>query len=302
MGKHKKLNAILPMLLRDYERFEILNKSLNKFCHDLIDVCWVITRDSEYRELHRKINNNFYKVIPESMIIPELRFWRFIKRAPSGWHVQQIIKLAIAQKVQTDFYLTLDSDVVCIRPVVYEDLIRNGRALSTIEPDIHPDWYRDAERLLGIPRSGLSHGVTPAILNRHAVIELQEFLTQRFLIQKANPVLRALRVLSSVFPSNSVLNQSLFSWRSFLIGNTPWTEYSLYNTFLEGKNIFEKYHIRGGRNCIYGVDHSVWYEKHWPDWNLKEALNGEGFFIVIQSNTKLPARSVWDKVRKHLEA
>jgi hypothetical protein len=295
MEKIKKIDAVLPLLLKDYDRFEILNKSMKKFCSDLINTCWIVTKESEYKELNKKIHNWFYRVIPESLVIPELRFYRFIRRAPDGWQVQQLIKLAIAHMIETDFYLTLDSDVICIRHISPECLIRNGKAVITIEGalHLHPSWYKDAERLLGFSGSGLSHGVTPAILNKYAVFALQEFLTR-----KVNPLFR---IPSIFFSKTSIASQLIISWRSFLIRNIPWTEYSLYNTFLEGKNLFEKYHFRGGHDAIYDGHKSVWFKEHWEGWNFEESISGKGFFLVIQSNTDIPAHLVWNKFQKHLE-
>lgn len=99
MTKCEKLDAVIPLLLKDFQRFEILDKSLKKFCTDLINICWVVVRDDEYIELVKKIKNSFYEVIPESSIIPELTFYRHVRRIPSGWFIQQLIKLAISQKI-----------------------------------------------------------------------------------------------------------------------------------------------------------------------------------------------------------
>jgi hypothetical protein len=315
MNEHIRLDAVLPLLLKDYERFRILDKSLRKFCPDLIKTCWVVVRDSEYEELDQKINNWRYRVVPESLVIPELRFYRLIRTALYGrysrvlktislrrnsrfniygWQIQQLIKLAIAQRVETDFYLTLDSDVLCVRPVHYDDLILEARAITgSTEEDEHPGWYKDAERLLGLHRSGFSHGVTPAILSKHAVLELQ-----RYLGKTVNSILR---IVSLLFPRSSMVYQILVSWRSLLIRNTPWTEYSLYNTFLEGTSLFGKYHIRRGGNAIYSRSASVWVDEHWISWSLEECLKEKSLFVVIQSNTGVPACMVWDKVCKLLE-
>jgi hypothetical protein len=315
MNEHNRLDAVLPLLLKDYERFRILDKSLRKFCAHLIKTCWVVVRDSEYQELDQKIHDWRYRVVPESLVIPELKFYRLIRRALygrysrffktipltrnnrfniNGWQIQQLIKLAIAQRVETDFYLTLDSDVLCVRPVQYDDLILEARAItSSTEEDEHPDWYKDAERILGLHRSGLSHGVTPAILNKQALLELE-----RYLGKTVNPILR---VVSLLFPRSSVVSKILVSWRSLLIRNTPWTEYSLYNTFLEGTSLFGKYHVRRGCNAIYSRSGSVWVDEHWVSWSLEECLKDKSLFVVIQSNTGVPACMVWEKVCKLLE-
>lgn len=197
-----------------------------------------------------------------------------------------------SEVIETDFYLTLDADVICIKHVLYGDLIIDGKALTTIEEECHTEWYKNAERVLGLQRSGLSHGVTPSILNKHAIFELQKYLSQ-----KINPINR---FLSFFLPNNSIFRQVLVSWRSFLIRKVPWTEYSLYNTFLEGKNLFENYHIRGGRHTIYDGSESVWDKEKWINWDLERVLRRGSFFLVIQSNIEVPPHMIWDKVGRHL--
>ena len=71
----------------------------------------------------------------------------------------QLVKLSIATMVETDFYLTLDADVVCVKPLRFDALIRDGRAVTnTTSEDWHSDWYGWCERVLGMRRSGITHG------------------------------------------------------------------------------------------------------------------------------------------------
>jgi hypothetical protein len=312
MNKSNRLDAVLPLLLKDFDSFVILDRSLKKFCANVINTCWVVTRDSEYNEINQRISKDIYRVVPESQIIPELKFYRFLKRAIygrygrifnwtplkkekrfdiDGWQIQQVIKLSIAERIETDFYLTLDSDVVCIRPLCYEDIVRNGRAITNIEEDdVHPNWYKNAERILGFSRSGLTHGVTPAILNKLAVLELQKFLAD-----KVHPILR---YSAKPLPNNSLLRQLMISWRSFLIRNTPWTEYSLYHTFLEGTNRFEQWHTRDGPDAMYSAGNCVWTNEQWKNWDIDNSSKEKTYFVVIQSTAEIEPQVVWDKISR----
>ena len=311
MKLNNKFDAVLPLLLKDYGRFEILDKSISKYMRDL-HICWIISTDREYNDLKKKIKSNIYRVISESSILPELRFYKkiskllyksFIRRTSickkgrfnvSGWYVQQLIKLAMAEKVETNFYLTLDADVVCLRQVGYDDLIENGKAITnTREEDRHPDWYESAERILNMSRSGLTHGVTPAILHREAVISLLTFLER-----KVHPITKSLAVAC---PSDSVMKDILKSWRSHLIINTPWTEYSLYYTFLEGMNIFEQFHIRKGKDAVYDIATSLWRKEQISSWNIDRFFNTNAYFLVVQSNTDIPVEEVKRKLKIYLE-
>ena len=272
--------------------------------------CWVVTTDAGYAEVRSRVERDFYRVLPESAIIPEISVYRALYRVlyattvgaritdgrfdATGWFVQQLVKLAIAETVETDFYITLDSDVICMKRVGYDDLVENGRAVTNIrQEDVHPDWYTSAERILGVPRSGLTHGVTPAILSRNAVLRLQEFLAKK--------VGRGARALGAVLPRGSRLRDLVCSWRSHLLRNTPWTEYSLYHTFLESSGIFDRYHVGRGREAIYDNDRSVWFERDFLDAKIDEFMRGEASFLVVQSNTEIAPERIWEKVRFYLD-
>lgn len=307
----RKFDAVLPLTLKDFERFQILDKSIRKNVKDL-NICWIITTDLEHNCINGKINNNLYRVIPESIILPELKFYKYIHKIlcgnilrgryicnkgrynTGGWYIQQLIKLAMAVKVETEFYLTLDADVVCLRPVGYDDLIQSGKAITnTLKRDHHPDWYEDAERVLKMPRSGISHGVTPAMLNRTAVIELQNHL--------AKNVHFIFKLFSCVFPKSSFFNNITRSWRSYLIRNTPWTEYTLYYTFLEAIEYYHKYHIYKGTSAIYDNPSSVWLSEQINAWNIDKFLKSEAYFLVFQSNTNILVEDVLKKIGGYIE-
>lgn len=311
MESEKKIDAVLPMLLKDYDRFRILDKSIKMNLKDL-NIFWIIATDREYDSMKRLINDNYYRVITESSIIPELRFYKNLNKIlhgpilrgkyicnkgrynTEGWYIQQLIKLAMAEIVETDYYLTLDADVVCLRQVGYNDLIQNGKAITnTTKEDQHGEWYEDAERILKMSRSGLTHGVTPAIFNREAVIELQKYL--------AKDVHAIFKIISCFFPSNSLLHNIARTWRSFLIRNTPWTEYSLYNTFLEAMKLFDKYHIYKGTDAIYDRSSSVWLNEHIRDWNIDKFFKSDAYFLVFQSTLHIPIEDLWEKIGDYLD-
>ena len=104
----------------------------------------------------------------------------------SGYTKQQVMKLASAARIRTEWYLTLDADVICTRRTGYADLIRDGRALVNMTPlGRHRDWHEDADRLLG---TWLAHehndeqqtlGVTPSLLHTESVRQLGAKLEQQ---------------------------------------------------------------------------------------------------------------------------
>ncbi|WP_446664584.1 DUF6492 family protein [Flexivirga sp. B27] len=75
-----------------------------------------------------------------------------------GWILQQVLKLAAADRLSADTILVADSDVELIRPLQAETfrhdghsvLLRRENAVTEELPD-HVRWHRSARALLGLP-------------------------------------------------------------------------------------------------------------------------------------------------------
>jgi lipopolysaccharide biosynthesis glycosyltransferase len=295
-----KISAVLPLKryqhgYDDAERAKmILFRSLKKFFKlDDLEALYIITRDDEYDYIKGAFKDE--KEIPlciikESELVPEFKKFPDLQ----GWYKQQIIKLAIAERIKTPFYITFDADVICVKPTQYSDLVKNGRALSQgfdaaqwdrkyhekfkKKWDLYPEWYNWAEKLLGMKHtSGLYYGVTPAIMSTEGVKKLYSYLEDR---------------------SGNKMN-----YKEYLIKNIPWTEYALYNVFLEGKNLYDKFHINSGPESILSDLDSLQPSRPFFFWNPKKCFEGDNkyFFIVAHSMMKISPQKVWGKVNKYLE-
>jgi Family of unknown function (DUF6492) len=291
-----RLDAVLPLTAADAPRAQILFASLDTFFEPLA-TCHVVAPDRDVPALRSQVPRDRYLVVPESEVISEIRyFWttarlraklHLVGPPVHGWYVQQLVKLAAARRVSTPFYLTLDADVICVRPTAYEDLVRGERAVAQSAPPNHPEWNDDAERVLGLPRSARQFAVTPSVFSTEAVRALARHLAQR-----VDPRLRR---LASRLPHGRT-RDVLESWRSFLIRNLPWTEYALYYTFVEQTGLFDAHHLHGGDDAIYG--NSVWIESDFDDW----APAPDFPFSVVQSATRISPDRVWEKVYPYLAA
>ena len=274
-----RLDAVLPLRAADCERAQILFRSLATFFEPL-RTCYVVAPDDDAAAVRGQVPGGRYAVVRESEVIPEIRRFRAAARLRAklrlvgppihGWYVQQLVKLAVADRIETPFYLTLDADVICVRPTRYEDLVVDGRALVQTSPPNHPEWNDDAERMLGLPRSGRQYGVTPAVLSVDAV-----------------------RALAAHVGGTT--------WRRFLLKNLPWTEYALYHTFLRRTDRFDEYHVVGGPDAIYA--RAVWMEDEFDEWDAAWAFRASGpwCFTVVQSATRIPPERVWAAVRPYIE-
>jgi hypothetical protein len=297
---HDRLDAVLPLTTADVERAQILFRTLERFFEPL-GTCYVVPPDRDLAAVRRRVPRERYAVLAESEVIPEIGYFWAIARLRAklrlvgppihGWYVQQLVKLAVAETVATPFYLTLDADVICVRETQYADLVRHGRAVVQTTAPNHPEWNDDAERVVGLPRSGRQYGVTPAVLNRDAVAALARHLEER-----VDPRLRR---LAARFP-HAGARAVLASWRSFLLRNLPWTEYALYHTFLERTGLFDAYHVLAGEDAIYA--NAVWLESQFAEWDpgAPSDADGRSCFSVIQSATRIPPEQIWAKIEPHL--
>lgn len=287
----RRLDAVLPLTLADLERARLLLGTLHRV--EPLGTLWIVAPDAECAPIARALCGSGREIVPESMLLPELAYYRSwpgratcrFGWAVNGWQVQQLVKLAAASLVRTSFYLTLDADVLCLRPVRWEDLVRGGRAIHVRYARNHSaTWYRWAERLLGMRRSGMTHGVTPAVLNVEAVRALQRHLEGRI-----EPPLRSLsaRLLRPEIGDGS--------WRSFLLRNAPFAEYALYGTFLEASGLYDRYHEAVGEWGIYA--NCVWYANEFAGWNPADlARLGDAWFTVVQSHTRIPVQRVAERL------
>jgi len=210
-----------------------------------------------------------------------------------GWYLQQLIKLAASEYFSGSHYLTIDSDIVCVRPFAIEDLITDGRArmnLETVndylalykdeyaqrEVEIKALRYQASARLLGYRRNVQKHryfyGETPVVLHRSSVQGMLAHLEQRY--QK--------------------------NWQSVLCRERKWTEYGLYFQFLEATGQLNNHHEPSGCDTVLDLKRSIWQASEWYreareyDQGHFQFDDSMGLFVAIQSwlETRywLPAR------------
>ena len=134
------IDAVLPLIKKDYDRFLILQKTIERYFEDL-NTCHVVVPHDDVNYFRCRIDSSKYIVHDELDFVPDLTTFEKIP----GWYKQQIIKFAAHKYVSSEFYLTLDADVFCVRPVKYSDLVVDHRAISRrTKNDFHPEWYKMA--------------------------------------------------------------------------------------------------------------------------------------------------------------
>jgi hypothetical protein len=284
------LSALLPLKVsgRHYgenlARLDLLFSSLVQFAPGVLDELLVVVRNDETDQIGPYLDQ--WPDLPIRMVVEDDYFPAF-KRFSRPWQVrpwqrQQVIKLNAPALTNADFVLTLDPDVLALRPVTRELLCAGDRALLEPEPrSVHPQWWRDSADLLdvepGLERRGIN--VTPAILSTAILKELQT----RLEAVGGRP------------------------WMDILLTSyCDWTEYTLYLLAAERASLVERFHVWGDEPGAPARLHadpslSIWGGADAGREDVARLLRAEdpGLFAVVQSSSGLTSSDVAAAVAEH---
>lgn len=205
-------------------------------------------------------------VISENEVIPGISEHRAI-----GWYKQQALKLAYSARCPSPFYLTLDPDVLLIRPLRLGDLVNDGRCYTSwMTKAEHPHWWDASASVLDVTADPARRGlnVTPNLLSSDVARALGHALTTR---------------LASDAP-----------WLALLDVDKTWTEYTLYSVFAETSGLLARHHrddLPQGRRLL---GRSVWTPENFENYSL-DAIHADpngAFFTVCASHTGVSAATV----------
>lgn len=109
--------------------------------------------------------------VDEESVVEGLTIWSFL--LPRWyWYFQQILKLGMADKVDTDYYLVVDSDIVFLREVSFFN--DKGRPLYAPATEYHKPYFDVFEQVLGFPANReYSFTAHHMVYNRHIVKEMR---------------------------------------------------------------------------------------------------------------------------------
>ena len=196
----------------------------------------------------------------------------------NSYRLQMMFKLVLAQIIQTEYYLILDSDCLALWPIHTEQLLYKENSNSSSYKAVyqiegksgHETWWSESEELLQMKlevclstnssSSAATMGVTPSILSRtialRTLCRLQKLYgDERFLNKMANWAL----------------------WR--LIAGRMWTEYTLYFLTARCTKIFDQYHFHYNtlpashslpKLNLYGL--SIWSLGDWTAKNQNQLV------------------------------
>eukprot|EP00457_Paulinella_chromatophora_P009649 gb/GEZN01009720.1/.p1 GENE.gb/GEZN01009720.1/~~gb/GEZN01009720.1/.p1 ORF type:complete len:394 (-),score=23.14 gb/GEZN01009720.1/:46-1227(-) len=201
----------------------------------------------------------------------------------NGWYVQQLIKLAIAQRVQTEFYLFIDADCVAVRRnTVWEDFFVRGEAglrtpwvgdSGTKGKGCRGYMFETSARLIGLtpPDPCMSSGATPQLMSTRITLSALERL------QEVHKV-----------PWYVVLTQR--HW----ITQLRWTEAGIYIAAALHYQTFDRFHVLDKR-IVYNYDDVILEASRLDEAAINNTLDRYGrdpanapLFHFVQSNMRLP--------------
>ena len=262
------ISCVLPLRKYDFDRFKLLRRTIEKYFQMDASVFVVVPDDESLAAESVLGSSTTFHVVPETSILPELKTSGAI-----GWWKQQAIKLAFSSFCDTDFYLTLDSDCIAVRPLSYDDLIVDGRGIIQYESlECHKDWYIAASLVLQMPLPRQAVGVTPFLMSR----EIAQQLCQH---------------LASISPR---------PWDMFLGKPEGCTEYTLYHLYGLRVDLWEKFH-RTSTMKMFG--NCIWKQTQAASWDAADSFESPDFFFsVIQSNADITPNWTWERIRPYIEA
>ena len=280
------MHAVLPILAKDFDRVDrLLLPSLTEQA-PWLTVLWIVVPGRSVnaaRTLFSQPGPFEIRVISESSVVPERRIfgtWR------KGWYIQQLIKMAMAEHVEGAFYLSLDCDLVCTRPTTLEDFVEDGRGVLEILPGGgQPQWYSWAERVLQLGPASREMGVTPALYSTAAMRGLQAHLEARC----SWPV-RALAALLAVGA------RSRGAWRLSLLLQLPWTEMSLYLTYVESCRLDTTVHTAKAAPALSG--NNFWDRAQFEQWDPAQTFSPSADypFSVLASSSGVTVDEVLARI------
>lgn len=160
-----KYAIVTPSYAPDFERCQLLSESVDRYVtgnyHHYVIV------DHRDRKLFQSLEGPRTTVVTVESVIPwwirrppmARRWWFSLKTPPvRNWILQQLVKLSVAEFIDADAYVFIDSDVVFIRPLCVETLSRDDslrlfRVEGAARLPTHSPWHQTSAKLLGLPPS-----------------------------------------------------------------------------------------------------------------------------------------------------
>ncbi|MDE2446303.1 MAG: hypothetical protein KGO94_08995, partial [Alphaproteobacteria bacterium] len=192
---------ITPTYHLDYDQFALMCESMDRFVvgkwHH-----YVVVNATDYA-MFAKFAGPRRTVLENTKILPKwLRYVGKLPRVRSGnfffswrtgfffgWHMQQLVKIAMAYYIKQDAMMLVDSDLFFIRRFNLDSMIKDGRLpFVRLGEDLNqtgaepPPMFQHAIKLLGLSRSipTFAYAYNIVVWDRKTVLEMCAFLEKKY--------------------------------------------------------------------------------------------------------------------------
>ena len=177
---------VTPSYAGDYERCLLLCRSMDEFLsgnwHHYVIV------DKPHYEMFKHLESERRSVWLTDDVTPvKMRlvftlpflggrsvWWSSETGLSIGWHMQQMVKIGMAHRVDCDGLTYVDSDVFFLRPYHTDQMVRDGRvrffrsgAAHEIGQTYNPKLVKSGLDMLGLPHTGTFHGYIDNFVTWH---------------------------------------------------------------------------------------------------------------------------------------
>ena len=160
-----KYAIVTPSYAPDFERCRLLSETVER--HVTGNYHHYLIVDHRDRQQFQSLEGPRTTVVTVESVVPwwlrrpplARRWWLSLKTPPvRNWILQQVVKLSVAEFIEADAYIFVDSDVAFIRPLCVETLSQDGglllfRVEGAARLPTHGPWHQTAAKLLGLPPS-----------------------------------------------------------------------------------------------------------------------------------------------------
>ena len=189
--------------------------------------------------------------------------------ALSGWWKQQLLKLFIARYLDDDCYITMDADILAVRPFDEQSFVRHGLLISQWEYEETQKWWFNVSAVFGFPYNAhqLGLSVTPNTLSSEIARQTLAFIEQ---------------------PGVDVCTRAKHLFQLNIDGG-PWTEYSIYSKVGRRSGLLPRYHLEASycqsNSLVLHNDVNIWSANDLVNIDAKAFANPKGYFSIVQSTS-----------------
>lgn len=288
-----RLDAVMPLLAGDLPRAVLQARTLRHFFRrDDVLHLHVVCRAAELADIRDVLGAWSAPWLQYGFHEEESILAGSAGANTIGRFRQQAVKLAAAEWLGAPFWLTLDADVICTKPVGVADLLPGGRALLQYEPvqyiDVFNDWAFGARFATGsvAPPSNQGVAITPMIF--------------------AAPIAQAFYAMVEFAhgkPWKEALLGGALLDEIFHRGGQGWSENLLYFAAAARSGWLRQYHAIAGIDTAQKIySGGIWEPGGWKTWDAERAFDRSqpGFFEICSSYVDTPVEFVSERIAPFL--